>query len=78
MLMITWNAFVDVCRCHIAVHEDCYGVRAAELQGSFTCRACENPDIEHECCLCPVKGMGLHDEEFGHYLFFKQADEFTI
>ena len=52
-------------RCHIAVHEDCYGVRAVDLNGPFICRACENPDIERECCLCPVKGS-----ETTYVLFF--------
>lgn len=44
------------CRCQVAVHEECYGVKASESVGSWVCSACETPDIERECCLCPVKG----------------------
>jgi hypothetical protein len=40
----------------VAVHEECYGVKASENMGSWVCRACETPDQERECCLCPVKG----------------------
>ncbi|KAI5056348.1 hypothetical protein GOP47_0028166 [Adiantum capillus-veneris] len=54
-----YNKILVCNRCHIAVHEDCYGVRASELGTTFMCGACETPDIERECCLCPVKGGAL-------------------
>lgn len=54
-----YNKILVCNRCQIAVHEDCYGVRASELGTSFVCRACESPDVERECCLCPVKGGAL-------------------
>jgi hypothetical protein len=49
--------FYCECSCQVAVHEECYGVKASESVGSWVCRACETPDIERECCLCPVKGQ---------------------
>ncbi|KAH7447446.1 hypothetical protein KP509_01G107400 [Ceratopteris richardii] len=52
-----WNKMIICNRCGIAVHEECYGKRATN--GFFICRVCENPDVEHECCLCPVKGGAL-------------------
>ncbi|WZZ05482.1 hypothetical protein YC2023_091403 [Brassica napus] len=39
----------------VAVHQECYGVSKAQDLTSWVCRACETPDIERECCLCPVK-----------------------
>lgn len=54
-----YNKILICNRCQIAVHEDCYGVRASDTGSSFVCRACETPDIERECCLCPVKGGAL-------------------
>lgn len=52
-----WNKMIICNRCGIAVHEECYGKRATN--GFFICRVCENPDVDHECCLCPVKGGAL-------------------
>ncbi|KAJ6873015.1 hypothetical protein NC651_031994 [Populus alba x Populus x berolinensis] len=46
-------------RCQIAVHQECYGVRNVQDFASWVCRACETPDVEKECCLCPVKGGAL-------------------
>ncbi|KAG6410035.1 hypothetical protein SASPL_128082 [Salvia splendens] len=46
-------------RCQIAVHQECYGARHVSDFTSWVCRACETPDIERECCLCPVKGGAL-------------------
>lgn len=43
-------------RCQVAVHEECYGVKASESVGSWVCSACVTPDVERECCLCPVRG----------------------
>eukprot|EP00250_Pteridium_aquilinum_P019628 c24501_g1_i1 orf=598-5466(+) len=54
-----YNKILVCNRCQIAVHEDCYGVRASEMGTAFVCRACECPDVERECCLCPVKGGAL-------------------
>lgn len=53
------SCFYWECSCQVAVHEECYGVKASESVGSWVCRACETPDIERECCLCPVKGQFL-------------------
>lgn len=52
-----WNKIIICNRCGIAVHEECYGKRASN--GSFVCRVCETPDVEHDCCLCSVKGGAL-------------------
>ncbi|KAJ8435184.1 hypothetical protein Cgig2_028370 [Carnegiea gigantea] len=38
---------------------ECYGARNVRDLTSWVCRACETPDIERECCLCPVKGGAL-------------------
>ncbi|MCO5590347.1 hypothetical protein L7F22_044316 [Adiantum nelumboides] len=54
-----YNKILVCNRCHIAVHEDCYGVRASEMGTTFVCRGCEIPDVERECCLCPIKGGAL-------------------
>nr|GMC71504.1 histone-lysine N-methyltransferase ATX4-like [Ipomoea batatas] len=45
--------------CQIAVHQECCGARNVRNITSWVCRACETPDIERECCLCPVKGGAL-------------------
>lgn len=40
---------------------------------SWVCRACETPDIERECCLCPLKGMPFRFNilaDLGHSFFF--------
>jgi hypothetical protein len=54
-----YNKMIICNRCQVAVHEECYGVKASESMGSWVCRACETPDHEQECCLCPVKGGAL-------------------
>eukprot|EP00850_Spirogloea_muscicola_P012849 SM000085S23199 [mRNA] locus=s85:26765:34362:- [translate_table: standard] len=53
------NQFMMCDRCQVAVHEMCYGVRAAGRVGSWVCRACEEPSNELQCCLCPIKGGAL-------------------
>ncbi|CAN1762238.1 Histone-lysine N-methyltransferase ATX3 [Linum perenne] len=45
--------------CQIAVHQECYGARNIQDFTSWVCRACETPDFERECCLCPVKGKSF-------------------
>lgn len=60
----TLLTFVLCNRCQVAVHEECYGVKASESVGSWVCRACETPDIERDCCLCPVKGQCYALPEF--------------
>ncbi|XVE77275.1 hypothetical protein DITRI_Ditri13aG0049200 [Diplodiscus trichospermus] len=52
-----YNKIIICNRCQIAVHQECYGASDVQDLTSWVCRACETPDIERECCLCPVKGM---------------------
>jgi len=40
----------------MAVHQECYGAKNVQDFTSWVCRVCETPDVERECCLCPVKG----------------------
>ncbi|KAG6410027.1 hypothetical protein SASPL_128074 [Salvia splendens] len=54
-----FNKTIICIRCQIAVHQECYGARHVSDFTSWVCRACETPDIERECCLCPVKGVDL-------------------
>ncbi|KAJ7535377.1 hypothetical protein O6H91_12G030200 [Diphasiastrum complanatum] len=54
------NKIIICNRCQVAVHEACYGVKAADVSGSWVCRVCETPDVDRECCLCPVKGLWVH------------------
>ncbi|KAM7508572.1 hypothetical protein LguiA_019025 [Lonicera macranthoides] len=54
-----YNKIIICNRCQIAVHQECYGVRNIQDFASWVCRACESPDVERECCLCPVKGGAL-------------------
>ncbi|KAM7476525.1 hypothetical protein LguiB_023768 [Lonicera macranthoides] len=54
-----YNKIIICNRCQIAVHQECYGVRNGQDFTSWVCRACETPDVERECCLCPVKGGAL-------------------
>uniref|UniRef100_A0A5B7CF24 Putative histone-lysine N-methyltransferase ATX4-like isoform X2 n=1 Tax=Davidia involucrata TaxID=16924 RepID=A0A5B7CF24_DAVIN len=54
-----YNKVIICNRCQIAVHQECYGARNVQDFTSWVCRACETPDIERECCLCPVKGGAL-------------------
>ncbi|KAJ0255646.1 Histone-lysine N-methyltransferase ATX3 [Hirschfeldia incana] len=53
------NKMIICNRCQMAVHQECYGVSKAQDLTSWVCRACETPDIERVCCLCPVKGGAL-------------------
>ncbi|XP_052191803.1 histone-lysine N-methyltransferase ATX3-like [Diospyros lotus] len=53
------NKIIICNRCQIAVHQECYGAKHVQDFTSWVCRACETPDIERECCLCPVKGGAL-------------------
>lgn len=58
ILAIKWTnqaSFIWI-RCQIAVHQECYGVTSDQDFTSWVCRACETPDVERECCLCPIKG----------------------
>eukprot|EP00271_Cylindrocystis_brebissonii_P019140 TRINITY_DN5702_c0_g1_i1.p1 TRINITY_DN5702_c0_g1~~TRINITY_DN5702_c0_g1_i1.p1 ORF type:complete len:910 (+),score=136.97 TRINITY_DN5702_c0_g1_i1:335-2731(+) len=64
------NKMVICNRCQVGVHEICYGVRAAEIGGSWICRACEaceaaGPLQDHprECCLCPIKGGAMKETD---------------
>ncbi|XP_010049124.1 histone-lysine N-methyltransferase ATX4 isoform X2 [Eucalyptus grandis] len=54
-----YNKIIICNRCQIAVHQECYGARNVRDITSWVCKACETPDIERECCLCPVKGGAL-------------------
>ncbi|KAJ0707161.1 putative [histone H3]-lysine(4) N-trimethyltransferase transcription regulator PHD family [Helianthus annuus] len=54
-----YNKIIICIRCQIAVHQECYGARNVQDFTSWVCRSCETPDIERECCLCPVKGGAL-------------------
>lgn len=54
-----YNKIIICNRCQIAVHQECYGVRNTLDFASWVCRACETPEVEKECCLCPVKGGAL-------------------
>ncbi|CAK8560684.1 unnamed protein product [Lathyrus sativus] len=53
------NKFIICNRCQIAVHQECYGAKHVQDFTSWVCRVCETPDVERECCLCPVKGGAL-------------------
>ncbi|XP_071732230.1 histone-lysine N-methyltransferase ATX4-like [Rutidosis leptorrhynchoides] len=54
-----YNKIIICIRCQIAVHQECYGARNVQDFTSWVCRSCETPDIERDCCLCPVKGGAL-------------------
>ncbi|KAG5233727.1 histone-lysine N-methyltransferase [Salix suchowensis] len=54
-----YNKIIICNRCQIAVHQECYGARNVQDFTSWVCKACETPDIQRECCLCPVKGGAL-------------------
>nr|KYP50996.1 Histone-lysine N-methyltransferase ATX3 [Cajanus cajan] len=53
------NKIIICNRCQIAVHQECYGAKNVQDFTSWVCRVCETPDVERECCLCPVKGMSF-------------------
>ncbi|GAB4844595.1 hypothetical protein Ancab_037994 [Ancistrocladus abbreviatus] len=54
-----YNKIIICNRCQIAVHQECYGAKYVQDFTSWVCRACENPNMERECCLCPIKGGAL-------------------
>nr|GME17234.1 histone-lysine N-methyltransferase ATX4-like isoform X2 [Ipomoea batatas] len=54
-----YNKIIICNRCQIAVHQECYGATDIQDFASWVCRACETPEIERECCLCPIKGGAL-------------------
>ncbi|KAF3654042.1 Histone-lysine N-methyltransferase ATX5 [Capsicum annuum] len=54
-----YNKIIICIRCQIAVHQECYGARNVRDFTSWVCRSCETPEIERECCLCPVKGTDV-------------------
>ncbi|XP_061357086.1 histone-lysine N-methyltransferase ATX3-like [Gastrolobium bilobum] len=53
------NKIIICNRCQIAVHQECYGAKSVQDFTTWVCRVCETPDVERECCLCPVKGGAL-------------------
>ncbi|KAG6575299.1 Histone-lysine N-methyltransferase ATX3, partial [Cucurbita argyrosperma subsp. sororia] len=53
------NKIIICNRCQVAVHQECYGAKDYNDFTSWVCRACETPDANRECCLCPVKGGAL-------------------
>ncbi|KAH9732275.1 Histone-lysine N-methyltransferase ATX4 [Citrus sinensis] len=54
-----YNKIIICNRCQIAVHQECYGVTDVQDFTSWVCRACEMPNAERKCCLCPVRGGAL-------------------
>ncbi|KAL3521637.1 hypothetical protein ACH5RR_019786 [Cinchona calisaya] len=54
-----YNKIIICNRCQIAVHQECYGARNVQDFTSWVCRSCETPDIERDCCLCPIKGGAM-------------------
>ncbi|XP_042046336.1 histone-lysine N-methyltransferase ATX3-like isoform X1 [Salvia splendens] len=54
-----YNKIIICNRCQIAVHQECYGTGNSQDFASWVCRACETPEVERECSLCPVKGGAL-------------------
>ncbi|KAL5568350.1 hypothetical protein UlMin_024925 [Ulmus minor] len=54
-----YNKIIICNRCQIAVHQECYGARNVRDFTSWVCKACETPEVQRECCLCPVKGGAL-------------------
>ncbi|XP_022898395.1 histone-lysine N-methyltransferase ATX5-like isoform X1 [Olea europaea var. sylvestris] len=60
-----YNKMIICNRCQIAVHQECYGARNIQDFASWVCRACETPEVEKECCLCPVKGGALKPTDVG-------------
>ncbi|KAL6495576.1 hypothetical protein OROGR_030139 [Orobanche gracilis] len=54
-----YNKILFCNRCQIAVHQECYGAKHTRDFASWVCRACETPESERQCCLCPVKGGAL-------------------
>ncbi|KAI0492617.1 hypothetical protein KFK09_026893 [Dendrobium nobile] len=54
-----YNKIIICIRCQVAVHQECYGVRGERDFTSWVCTACETPQQNKECCLCPVKGGAL-------------------
>ncbi|KAF3439869.1 hypothetical protein FNV43_RR18147 [Rhamnella rubrinervis] len=53
------NKMIICNRCQIAVHQECYGAKDVQDFTSWVCRACETPDVNRECCLCPIKGGAM-------------------
>ncbi|XP_022156553.1 histone-lysine N-methyltransferase ATX3 [Momordica charantia] len=63
------NKIIICNRCQVAVHQECYGAKDIQDFTSWVCRACETPDANRECCLCPVKGGALKPTEVdGHWV----------
>ncbi|KAJ0111835.1 hypothetical protein Patl1_00604 [Pistacia atlantica] len=54
-----YNKIIICNRCQIAVHQECYGATNVQDFTSWVCRACETPNAERKCCLCPIQGMSL-------------------
>ncbi|XP_044480536.1 histone-lysine N-methyltransferase ATX3-like isoform X2 [Mangifera indica] len=54
-----YNKIIICNRCQIAVHQECYGATNVQDLTSWVCRACETPDAERQCCLCPIQGGAL-------------------
>ncbi|KAH9787467.1 Histone-lysine N-methyltransferase ATX5 [Citrus sinensis] len=52
-----WVEDWDYNKIIISVHQECYGVTDVQDFTSWVCRACEMPNAERKCCLCPVKGI---------------------
>ena len=49
-----------LCSSQIWVHQECYGAKHVQDFTFRICRVCETPDVERECCLCPVKDISYY------------------
>nr|XP_015201274.1 PREDICTED: lysine-specific demethylase 4C isoform X2 [Lepisosteus oculatus] len=60
------------CRtCSVQVHASCYGVRAQDVHGNWSCDRCAIGDMTAECCLCNLRGGALKqttDTKWAHVM----------
>ncbi|KAJ4765750.1 Histone-lysine N-methyltransferase [Rhynchospora pubera] len=62
-----YNKIIICNRCQVAVHQECYGATDVNDLTSWVCRACEDPKLKRNCCLCPIKGGALKRTDVGDF-----------
>ncbi|KAJ4821560.1 Histone-lysine N-methyltransferase [Rhynchospora pubera] len=62
-----YDKMIICCRCQVAVHQSCYGAQDVDDITSWVCWACKNPQVNKDCCLCPIKGGSLKKTDIGDF-----------
>ncbi|KAJ3704370.1 hypothetical protein LUZ61_008075 [Rhynchospora tenuis] len=62
-----YDKMIICCRCQVAVHQSCYEAQDVDDITSWVCWACKSPQVNKDCCLCPIKGGSLKKTDIGDF-----------